>query len=874
MTDTQQKEVAATTPSNNNKNINNTSNYNTGIPEHIDKKHWDEWMISGVRNKIISKNVSSIKDPSEVDKLLNRNNKSRWKHSDSLIPCWSVRGVDPQTGEPTLLGVQVKPDTPILDKQGKLRKYLGASDYEAAPLFLEVENPTFWQEIIADKLQPIIITEGAKKAGAGLSISYPTISIPGVSTCKKNGRLHELLKLFAGYGRTFYLCFDNDVIVKKPVQNAMLGMAKDLSATGSKVMIIELPPGELKGMDDFISQNGKEEFDKLVENAKTIEEWRKHLEEEWVKQQLEDGEQTKCKLKRQFEIIRDGWGDGLRLNQMKNHIELAGQALDLDQIRLHMVLEFEEAVPIGDAQAIVSMLASQKSYHPVADYLENVAQAYPDVDTSILDNLATRYFGSDNELHNIYMKKTLISAVARIKQPGCRVESVPILVNPRQGIGKSTFWRNLFGEDWFSDDMGDANEKDERMKLHNFWCLEWSEFENVYKKKDVSALKKFITTKTDSFRTPYARTVKEYPRRSILVGTTNEQQILADPTGSRRFWVMPVKGAIPVDQVAAERDLLWAAAYALYKTGEKWQLSSEQEELREELNKDFQVVDPWLEKIQAYLEGKDLVTLPELFNVLEIEVARQDIGLSKRIGAVMNRLEWEDERKRSSGKWVRQWTKKNQKVGFFTGSSGSTGSASECVAHNTSLKYTYPDGGNHEIEGNPEVAQNTVLNNTLIYGISPTDNTQQELQPIISQPDPVDPVKKPTFQKIFERDQEPNFIENIIQQEFYVGQFAWSISLDKEVRVTKIYPSVKKADVIIAGDPINKPRLLYSDLCPSKPKFLRGDEVEVLLGEHKGKALIVDFAEKEQYWLRKSVKGFQSPIGPFDPEQLKLVKVR
>jgi len=523
----------------------------TNIADSPDKHHYEEWVNSGVNDQLKSLNFRTIHDPLVVDQLLNRNNKARWKHSTNLVPCWAVSGVDPRSGEPTLSGVQVKPDLAYINKEGKAQKYLNATGYESTPLFLDTGVNNFWKSIIDDKSQPIILTEGPKKAACGLSHQYTTISIPGVSSSRKLGRLHEFLKLFTGFGRTFYLCFDNDIIHKKSVQNGLLGMGRELSASGSKVMVIELPSGGLKGMDDFVHKNGKDEFDKLIENALTIEEWRKNLDENWVKQKLEEGEEAKSKLKRQFDLIRQGWGDALRLNQMKNQIELSGDQIDLDHIRLRMVLEFDEAVPIGDAQAIVGMLAAQNAYHPVNDYLETVAAQYPDVDTSILDDLATRYFGSDNELHNIYMKKTLISAVARIKQPGCRLESVPILVNPRQGIGKSTFWRNLFGEDWFSDDMGDANEKDERMKLHNFWCLEWSEFENVYKKKDVSALKKFITTKTDSFRTPYSRTVKEYPRRSILVGTTNEQEILADPTGSRRFWVIPVKSMIPVEQVAA-----------------------------------------------------------------------------------------------------------------------------------------------------------------------------------------------------------------------------------------------------------------------------------------------------------------------------------
>ncbi|MEH1810892.1 MAG: VapE domain-containing protein [Nostoc sp.] len=750
----------------------------TDIAEAYDKRHYEEWVNSGVNDLIISLNFQTIHDAFEVDRLLNRNSNSRWKHSNHLVPCWTAIGIDPLTEEPTLLGVQVKPDMPSIDEKGKATKYIGATGYESTPLFLNTDINNFWKAVIADKSKPIILTEGAKKAGCGLSNEYITISIPGVSTCRKNGRLHDSLKLFTGFGRIFYLCFDNDIMHKKPVQDALIGMARELSASGSKVMVIELPPGELKGMDDFISNNGKEEFDKLIDNALTIEEWRKKLDELWIKQQLEEGEETKCKLKRQFDIVRQGWGEGLRINQMANQIELAGNQLDLDQIRLRMALEFGEAVPIGDAQAIVQMLAGQNAYHPVNDYLETVAARYPDIDMSILDNLATRYFGTDNELYNIYMKKTLLAAVARIKQPGCRVESVPILVNPRQGIGKSTFWRNLFGEEWFSDDMGDANEKDERMKLHQFWCLEWSEFETVYKKKDVSALKKFITTKTDSYRTPYSRTVKAYPRRSILVGTTNEQEILADPTGSRRFWVIPVKGMIPVEQVAAERDFLWAAAYALYKSGEKWNLTSAQEQLVEELNKHFQVVDPWLEKIQEYVEYKDLVTLPELFKLLDIETARQDVGFSKRIGAVMSRLGWESERVRSGGAWLRNWTRKNQKVRKVTGSTGSafaevahttasidtscvlsmkknqkvekvtgsTGSGFDTVAQHTNLINTTYESISDDKEPSIRVLQDTYQQNDSIYGISPTGITAHEVQPIKLQPDPVDPVTFPTFQ--------------------------------------------------------------------------------------------------------------------------------
>lgn len=232
-------------------------NFNTSAPSHIDTHHFKEWESSGVKYSIISKNVWSIHDPLAVDKILNRNNKSRWKHSDNLVPCWAVSGLNPLTDEPTLLGVQVKPDKPVFNKEGKNQKYLGASTYNATPLFLDVGIEKYWKGVIEDKTERTFLTEGAKKAGAGLSIGHATISMPGVSTCRKKGRLHPSLELFTGFGRVFYLAFDNDVMSKRQVQISLLAMARELTATGSKVMVVQLPPGDLKGMDDFIAARGK-----------------------------------------------------------------------------------------------------------------------------------------------------------------------------------------------------------------------------------------------------------------------------------------------------------------------------------------------------------------------------------------------------------------------------------------------------------------------------------------------------------------------------------------------------------------------------------------------------------------------------------------
>ena len=266
----------------------------TGCPSNLCERHYQEFLSSGISQSIIEKNFRTINDAREIDELLNRNTKSRSKHSEHLVPAWAVTGIDPKGWERHVRCVQVKRDFSEVCKDGKPKKYLGATDYDAAPLFLETDDPDYWHKVYEDLSIPLFITEGAKKAAAALSILLACISIPGVSTCRKLGRLHEKIRMFCKFGRTIYLAFDNDVMQKQSVQQALIAMGRDIAALGAKVMVIQLPPGEAKGMDDFIAQHGEEEFKKLVDSALTIEEWREQLQKNWETEQIcKDDTKTK-----------------------------------------------------------------------------------------------------------------------------------------------------------------------------------------------------------------------------------------------------------------------------------------------------------------------------------------------------------------------------------------------------------------------------------------------------------------------------------------------------------------------------------------------------------------------------------------------------
>ncbi|MDB9349025.1 VapE domain-containing protein [Nodularia spumigena] len=638
------------------------------LDQVISSAHFEEWRLSAVSDEIIRLNLRTITDPRELDKILWRNTKRRWKHSDNLVPSWVASGIDPLTAEATLQGVQVKPDTPPLDKNGKIQKYLSASGMESAPLFLRTGEPYYWQQILNRPSDRIIITEGAKKAAAGLSAGYPTISIPGVSTCRKNGRLHPMLEAFAVLGRTFYLCFDNDILVKRPVQLALIGLAAKLAKNGSNIMIIEIPPGPAKGMDDFISANGRESFEKLIDDASTFEEWKSNLDESDL-----DEEKPKSKIARNFEMIQEAWGESLRYNSLKKDIEFNGMPLNAEYLRLMVGLQFPVDISKDDAFTIVEFLAKKNSYSPVEEYLDEVEAKFPDIDAGFLDNLAKEFFGTDDPLHAKYFKNFLVASVARARVPGCWMDCALLLVG-KQGIRKSTFWRTLYGDDFFSDDLGDGSDKDERMKMHRFWCLEWSEFETVYKRKDINQLKAFLARRHETFRTPYDRLPKDYKRSCVFAGTTNENEILNDPTGNRRFWIIPCSGIIPVDDVQKMRDRIWAAANALFKSGYPYRLDEKEELSREEQNEEYQVSHPWSDILDEYVKYKEYVTIQDCFKQLSIDPVHQNPSNQRQIINLLKKSGLENDRVRIDGRWVRIWRNKSDVLenDLSAGSAGSS----------------------------------------------------------------------------------------------------------------------------------------------------------------------------------------------------------
>jgi predicted P-loop ATPase len=280
---------------------------------------------------------------------------------------------------------------------------------------------------------------------------------------------------------------------------------------------------------------------------------------------------------------------------------------DTDDIRTANWLQSQGIIVNKETAAqAVQAVARDHRFHPVREYLESLTwDGVPRI-----DDLLTLYLGAESSDYiRAIGAKFLIGAVARVFHPGCKVDCCLILEGP-QGKLKSTSLRTLAGE-FFTDDIAEIGSKDSAMQLRGKWIVEMSELDSL-SRADSSRIKAFISRQVDCFRPPYGRHVITAPRECVFAGTTNRDFYLKDETGGRRFW--PVRcGVIKIPELKRDRDQLWAEARERYRAGERWWLDTEAlEQVADREQQARYDADPWDEKIIAWVEDHDWVTVSQI----------------------------------------------------------------------------------------------------------------------------------------------------------------------------------------------------------------------------------------------------------------------
>jgi predicted P-loop ATPase len=322
--------------------------------------------------------------------------------------------------------------------------------------------------------------------------------------------------------------------------------------------------------------------------------------------------------------------------RMSKHVNLCDS--DLIQVRYYLTetyrVEFSKEI-IGEA---IHLNGTRKAYHPVRQYLQSLKW---DGVKRIDHWLHTYLHAPDTTYISDVGRKFLCAAVKRIMHPGCKFDYV-MLLEGEQGIGKSSAMQTL-ARLWGADINIDPHNKDSVQAMMGSWIVELSEMAAL-KWADSEALKSFFSRRIDIVRVPYDKYPIPYPRQSVFVGTINREQIgyLADHTGNRRYWIVPVKGKIKVIELENDADQLWAEAFVAYNN-EPLYLIGESENTQKIEALARMPDDPIRQNIHEWLQenpGKTECNITDLLQYVGISFKMATKGDLARLSRAITSFGW------------------------------------------------------------------------------------------------------------------------------------------------------------------------------------------------------------------------------------------
>lgn len=268
----------------------------------------------------------------------------------------------------------------------------------------------------------------------------------------------------------------------------------------------------------------------------------------------------------------------------------------------------------ADALKNVSM---RNKFHPVRELLDSLTWDGKEHIRSLLPE----YLGAeDSDYTYQVMRLWMLGAVSRVYKPGSKFDYTMILQGS-QGIGKSTFLKQMAMDDsWFNDSLDSLDSDKAVQSLTGSWIIELAELKSLARTAGgVESVKRFLTATQDKYRIPYERRADTFYRQCVFAGTTNKDDFLQDETGNRRFLIVQTGVKKPskslfVPEIMDAIKLAWAEAVHIWKN-EKPQLILPEAYMQEakELQEANMADDGKRGIIQEYLEGKTQVCAREIW---------------------------------------------------------------------------------------------------------------------------------------------------------------------------------------------------------------------------------------------------------------------
>ena len=366
---------------------------------------------------------------------------------------------------------------------------------------------------------------------------------------------------------------------------------------------------------------------------------------------------------------RDYTGHAIAFDEFRDEIMLAVKGTtewrpftDPDYTRMRIGLEKRGFGPVGREMIrdAVALVAEENRFDSAIEWLKLLPTATGERCATFLSH----YCGVEDTPYHRATSLYLWTALAgRVMTPGVKADMALILIGA-QGLGKSTLAKALAPQiDHFVEISLDERDADLSRKMRGALVAEIGELRGLHS-REMEAIKSFITRTHEEWTPKFKEFGVKFARRLVFIGTTNQDEILADETGNRRFLPVTVEQKLETDAIRRDLLLLWAEARDLYaQHGVMWGAA---DRLAPAQHAHYMVTDAWADDIAEWLEGYEMdATAPRwhsefstkdiLRGALNIPASVSNKGHEMRIGKALRALGFVRDQKRIGGKPTRMW---------------------------------------------------------------------------------------------------------------------------------------------------------------------------------------------------------------------------
>lgn len=257
-------------------------------------------------------------------------------------------------------------------------------------------------------------------------------------------------------------------------------------------------------------------------------------------------------------------------------------------------------------------------YHPVRSYFDNL----PAWDgTPRVHTLISRVCGDKHgSITHRAMFRWFLAMTAQWMghTTGYGNSLAPILVSSAQGLGKSTYCKNIVPDSlraYYTDicDFGSKGRVEQRL-IQN--CLINLDEMDRFPAKKMPLLKNLMQVENVSICKAYQTYFSAQPRIASFICTSNRSDLLTDPSGSRRFICIRIHDVI--DNAPLEHKQIYAELKYLLQNGERCWLTKEEEAELETNNRTFYREEPQMQLFRYYFRVPSSFTSGEWFKLTDI----------------------------------------------------------------------------------------------------------------------------------------------------------------------------------------------------------------------------------------------------------------